>query len=184
MKRVLSVFLLLSVLTGTIHAQDLRPVVRAGAGYARDFPGLSGVSVSAEIIQPFMSRIEGGFGLKRVQMEGYPRTSAKEFTKATTLDFSLYFLPLMLEQHQVRIGMGYSFTFYKIRRSFPVMDEAGEKVALWNVQDQKGKGRGFGFSCEYEYLLPESDLSLGLRASLFKAYDGVSFIGPFVGLRL
>ena len=38
--------------------------------------------------------LEGAFGIKRLNMSGYPRTTTvNEYTKATTLDFNLYFLP-------------------------------------------------------------------------------------------
>lgn len=184
MKRVLSLFLFVS-LVNIVFAQEPRPTLRFGAAYAHDFPGLNGITGSAEFVHPLIERFEGGLGLKRVHMQGSPRThEVTEYTKATTLDLNLYFLPVQLEQHNLRIGMGYSYTFYKIQRSFPTMNETGDKVSTWNVLSQKGKGRGFGFSLEYEYLLPESNISFGVRAAIYKAYDQVTGVGPFIGLRI
>lgn len=184
MKRVLSVLLFIAFVNN-ILAQDARPTLRFGAAYSHDFPGLNGFTGSAEFVHPLIAGFEGGLGVKRVHMQGTPRThEVTEFTKATTVDLNLYFLPVQLEQHNLRIGMGYSYTFYQIQRSFPTMNETGDKVASWNVQSQKGKGRGFGFSLEYEYLLPESNISFGLRAAIYKAYDQVTGVGPFMGIRL
>ena len=167
-------------------AQDYSAsTIKISGGYAKDFPGLSGYGVSGEYAYTLSDYIQGGFGLKRLNMSGYPRTSAvNEYTKATTLDFNIFFLPLSSETSVLKIGAGYSFSFYKTRRSFPVFETQGEeKIVSWPVQDANGRGSGVTFSGEYEYLFP-SNLSVGVKASYCKAYDRVFYIGPFVGFRL
>lgn len=184
MKKSLAIFL--SVLCCFAQAQDIsRNVLRIGGGYSKDFPGLSGYAVTGEYAYSLSDRLEGGFGVKRLNMSGYPRTaSVNEFTKATTLDFNLYFLPLGNESSVLKIGLGYSFSFYKTRRSYPVIETRGaEKETSWPVQDAKGRTSGIVLSGEYEYVFP-SNFSLGLKATLCKAYDQVFLIGPFMGLRL
>ena len=123
--------------------------------------------------------------MKRVNVQGHPRTAQiAEFTKATTLDFSLYFLPLRQDNHIVRVGGGYSFSFYHIRRTYPVIEQgsAGSETK-WNIKEDKGRISGFNLAAEYEYLIPSTVLSLGLRASMFKAYSRVIYAGPFAALR-
>lgn len=181
-----SLVILLLAVCCVARAQDLsRNVLKIGGGYSKDFPGLSGYALAGEYAHSLSDRFEGGFGMKRLNMSGYPRTTTvNEFTKATTLDFNLYFLPLLNQSNVLKIGLGYSFSFYKTRRSYPVIEtQAVEKETSWPVQDAKGRTSGIVFSAEYEYLFP-SNFSLGLKASLCKAYDQVFFIGPFLGLRL
>ena len=185
MKKLLVI--LLSAVCSVAHAQDnFSPsILKLGGGYAKDFPGLSGYNLSAEYAYSLSDRLEGGFGLKHLNMSGYPRTATvNEFTKATTLDFNIYFLPLANESNVFKVGLGYSFSFYKTRRSYPVIETQGaEKATSWPVQDAKGRTSGIILSGEYEYIFP-SNLSLGIKASLCKAYDQVFCIGPFLGIRL
>ena len=181
-----SLVILLVVVCCIAQAQELsRNVLKIGGGYSKDFPGLSGYGLAGEYAYSLSNRLEGSFGVKRLHMSGYPRTaSVNEFTKATTLDFNLYFLPLGNESNLLKIGLGYSFSFYKTRRSYPVIETHGaEKETSWPVQDAKGRTSGILITGEYEYLFP-SNFSVGLKASLCKAYDQVFFIGPFLGLRL
>ena len=160
--------------------------IKAGGGYAHDFPGLNGYSVFAEASRPFNDRLQGAIGIKHINMSGYPRTtSVNEFTKATTIDFNLYFVALATEMSELRIGAGYSFSFYNIRRSIPVTDDhGGYRETTWPVSDGKGRVSGFNLIGEYEYFLPETNFSIGCRASMFKAYDNVTFAGVFAGVRL
>ena len=118
-------------------------------------------------------------------MNGYPRTATvHEYTKATTLDFNIFFLPFSNQTSILKIGAGYSFSFYKTRRSYPVFEAHGtEKEVSWPVQDAKGRASGIIFTGEYEYVLP-SNISLGLKVSFCKAYDRVFYIGPYIGLKL
>ena len=116
MKKLLVPFLLL--ISFHINAQDYYSgtvgSIKIGVGYVRDFPGLNGYSIIGEYSHILSQSLEGGFGLKRINMSGHPRTtSVEEFTRATTLDFNIYFLPLKSESNIVRIGAGYSFSFYK-----------------------------------------------------------------------
>ncbi len=185
MKRVL--FVLLSFIASYSQAQYSEQSIslKLGAGYVQDFPGLGGYGITGELNVPMTERLEAAIGVKRMSMQGYPRSKdAQEYTRATTIDFNIFFLPVNTDAHIVRLGGGYAFSFYNIRRSFPVTITNGtEKQTTWPVQDNKGRASGFSLIGEYEYLLENSNISLGLRAALYKAYDRVSYIGPFVGLR-
>lgn len=166
--------------------QDNTGNLKIGAGFTHDFPGLNGYTVRGEFSKAFNQYLEGAFALQRVSLNGHPRTtSVKEYTKATTLEMAVNLLPVNTAEHVIRVGVGYSFSFYNIRRSYPVIHGEGEdKNTVWPVQDKKGRISGMTFSGEYEYFLPESNISLGVRASLFKGYDQVTYIGPFIGFRL
>ena len=181
-----SIFTGLCLLLGVVVQAQYYPehtvAIKAGAGYAHDFPGLNGYSVFVEGSRPLSDKLQGAIGFKLVNMSGYPRTtSVNEFTKATTIDFNIYFVPLTTEMSELRIGAGYSFSFYNIRRSFPVVND---HETTWPVSDGKGRVSGFNLIGEYEYFLPESNFSIGCRASMFKAYDRVTFAGVFAGVRL
>lgn len=169
-----------------VHGQEsLNHSLKAGAGYAKDFPGLGGYGLTAEYVHLMTPSLEGGFAFKYLSMTGTPRTlSTKEYTRATTLDFNLYFVPLANEVNAFKIGLGYSFSFYKTRRTYPVVESNnGEKFTTWRVADGKGRLSGLTVNAEYEYTLP-SNVALGIKASLCKAYDQVFYIGPFVGVKL
>jgi hypothetical protein len=159
--------------------------IKVGGGYSKDFPGLSGYALIGEYTYSLHERFEGGFGVKRINMSGYPRTSTvEEYTKATTLDFNIYFLALATEKNVLRIGTGYSFSFYKTRRSYPLVETQNtEKLTTWPVNDLSGRSSGIILSADYEYLFSEK-FSLGIKASLCKAYDRMFYVGPFVGIRL
>lgn len=164
-----------------LQAQDNS--VKLGGGYAHDFPGLNGASVFGEFSRYLSDRFKGGVGLKYSDMHGYPRTPlVQEYTKAASIDFNLYFIPLTTEQHEIRIGAGYSFSFYKIRRSFPLIMTPDTETTTWPTQEKKGRVSGVGLIGEYEYFFP-GNFSAGLRASLFKAYDHASFVGVFGAVR-
>jgi hypothetical protein len=186
MKKVL--FLLLAAIcceAAQSQFSESSSTIKLGGGYSKDFPGLSGYAVHGEYTYSLHERLEGGFGIKRINLSGYPRTSSvNEYTKATTLDFNIYFLPLTNETSVLRIGAGYSFSFYKTRRSYPVIETHGtEKITNWPTQDVSGRGSGVILTGEYEYIF-SSQFSMGLKASLCKAYDRVYYIGPFVGIKL
>jgi len=167
-----------------IHAQDATTSIKIGAGYAHDFPGLNGYSAFAEISKPISERFKAAFGVKMNSMSGYPRTATvNEFTKSTTLDFNIYFLPFATEWNEVRIGAGYSFSFYNIRRSYPVVNHTTGDISNWPVQDRKGRTSGMGVIAEYEHFFVNTNFSVGARASYFKAYDGVTFAGVFGAVR-
>jgi hypothetical protein len=179
-----SVLVAICLLVGAgLQAQDNS--VKIGGGYAHDFPGLNGVSVFGEVSRYMSDRFKGGVGVKFSNLAGAPRTQeVQEYTKAGSIDFNIYFLPVTTEVHELRIGAGYSFSFYNIRRSYPVISNHGlETATAWPVQDRKGRVSGMSLIGEYEYFLPGTNFSAGLRASLFKAYDHVSFFGVFGGVR-
>jgi hypothetical protein len=178
--------LFLSVLVQAQYYPEHTVSIKAGGGYAHDFPGLNGYAVFGEVSRPLNDRLQGAIGLKLINMSGYPRTaSVNEFTKATTIDFNVYFVPLTTELSELRIGVGYSFSFYKTRRSFPVIDNHGGDIQTsWPVQNGKGRVSGLALIGEYEYFFPETNFSVGCRASMFKAYDRVTFAGVFGGIRL
>ncbi|MGZ5135028.1 MAG: hypothetical protein ACXWCG_07755 [Flavitalea sp.] len=118
-------------------------------------------------------------------MNGNPRTSSvEEFTKATTLDFNIYYLQFKNESNFIRIGGGYSFSFYKTRRSYPVIKTHGtERITSWPIQDAKGRSSRVTLTGEHEHIFA-ANFSIGLKASLCKAYDRDFFIGPFLGIRI
>jgi hypothetical protein len=155
--------------------------VKIGGGYAHDFPGLNGYSVFAEYARPLSAQLQGAVGMKLTNMSGYPRTSqVQEYTRSASIDFNLYYVPLSTPAGELRIGAGYSFSFYNIRRSFPVIsNHATGEITAWPTQDKKGRASGVSLTGEYEYFIPETNYSIGLRASLFKAYDHVTFAGVF-----
>lgn len=156
------------------------------AGYAHDFPGLNGVVGGVEVNRVLSERLEGGFGVKRYALSGNPRTHiVNEYTKATTLDFNLYFVALNAEAHRLKVGAGYTFAFYNIRRSYPVIHGAGNSNTVeWPLADRKSRTSGITISGEYEYRAPGSNISVGLKGMLGKAFDQVSSVGPFISLHL
>ena len=185
MKKTLAILLL--ILSKNLHAQvDFNPnTIKISGGYARDFPGLNGYAISAEYAIGMNEFLEASIAIKRMSMSGYPRTTTvNEYTKANTLDFNLFFIPVGNETNSLKVGLGYSFSFYKKRRSYSVIETHGaEKIVSWPVQDAKGRITGIILTGEYEYQI-SPNLSLGLRASLCKAYDRVFYIGPVVGIKL
>jgi hypothetical protein len=184
MKRMMVILSML--LPAFLFAQTDRMSVRVGGGYAHDFPGLNGYAIFAEYTRSLSEKWQGAIGMKWNQLEGFPRTKeVKEFTKAFALDFILYFLPVSNEVHQVRLGAGYSFSFYDIRRTYPVIvNDGGTNETLWPVQDQKGRASGILLVTEYEFYLPNSNLSFGARGSLYKSFDYVLFAGAYIGIRI
>jgi len=179
--------LLLTVIFSSAQFSDqpLNGTFRAGAGFAKDFPGLYGAAVQIEYDRSLNNFLEAGVGVKYSNMSGYPRTTTvKEFTKAYSLDFNLFVLPVNTEKQKLRIGGGYSFSFYNIRRSYPVYESAAiTKGATWPSQDKKGRIGGLTAIAEYQYSITES-YSIGARVSVYKAYDQVIYAGPFVAINL
>ena len=185
MKRVLFILFVFAASNTQAQYNQNSISLKFGSGYVQDFPGLGGYGITGELTVPMTDRLEGGIGGKWMNMQGYPRTaSVKEHTRAATIDFNLYFIPINTDAHIVRVGAGYAFSFYNIRRSYPVTTHTGtNNQTSWPVQDVKSKTSGVSLIGEYEYLLASSNLSLGLRAAWYKAYDQVVYVGPFVGLR-
>jgi hypothetical protein len=185
MKRVLLAVLFFAALSANAQFTESRGTIKLGTGYVQDFPGLGGYGITGEFSMEMLDRFEGGIGIKRLSMQGFPRTqTVKEYTRATTVDFNLYYLPLRTEAHIVRLGAGYSFSFYQTRRSYPVtVTNGAEKETQWPMQDAKSRTSGLTLLGEYEYLFANSNVSLGARAALYKAYDRVMYVGPFVGVR-
>ncbi len=188
MKRV--VFFLLLAFPAMLSAQYTESFfsgasLKGGFGYAHDFPGLNGIGFNGEFTMPLVPNWEGGFAVKRFSLQGYPRNKETlEYTRATTFDFNIYFLPLQSASQIIRIGAGYSFSTYSIRRAYPVINGTGpDKATSWPIQDTRSRTSGMNIMAEYEYLIPDTKLSVGLRAGLYKAYDRVTYIGPFAGFR-
>lgn len=153
------------------------------AAYTHDFPGLNGYTISGEVIHDMTDFLKAGLAVKRVNLAGYPRTAtAREFTKATTIDLNAYVVPFKNDIHEINVGVGYAFSFYKIQRSFPLSQP--DKTITWPIVNEKGRVRGLSLMLSYAYHVPESALSFGVRGSLFRAYDGVSAIGPFAAIAL
>ncbi len=192
MKRV-SIFLLLAIaIQASITAKaqtyfDSENIgtLKIGAGYTQDFPGLNGYTIMGEFSKNIGMNFQGGFGLKSINLKGYPRTkTVKEYTKATTLDFNLFYIPFQSETQQFKIGLGYSFSFFKARRTFPLTHTPDLPTLQWPIQDFQGRTSGASVLAEYEYTPLESSLTYGIRAAIYKAYDRVFYVGPFVGVRL
>lgn len=181
-------YLLLFVFSASIlvaKAQNNIGTIRTGICYAHDFPGLNGYSFHGEFLKPFNERLEFGMGLRYTNMNGFPRTTTvNEFTRSANLDLHLYFLPVHTEQHALRLGGGYSFSFYSIQRAYPIFSHEAEPGLNWQSSQQKGKNKWFSVVGEYEYFIPNTNISAGLRASFFKAYDGVSALGLFAAVAL
>ena len=188
MKRVFILLTCFSFICFNTYAQfpDQSASIKIGTGYVQDFPGLGGYGVTGELALAMSEKLQGAFGLKHLNMQGYPRTNqAKEYTKANTLDFTLFYLPLHTETSIIRAGLGYSFSFYTMRRTYPVITTNGTHTQTdWPVSDAKSKTSGLTFIGEYEYLFANSNLSLGARVASYKAYDRVFFVGPFAAIRL
>ncbi len=123
-------------------------------------------------------------GLKRIEASGHPRTaSVTEFTKATTIDVALLAVPFATDHAALRIGLGYTFSFYHTRRTYPDYGHNNqEAVVNWPVVDSRGRAHGTTLEAEYDYYF--SDIfSAGFRVSVCKAYDGIIMAGPFAGIR-
>lgn len=178
--------LLACTLTRAQYADEFNSKIKIGGGYAHDFPGLNGYSVFAEYSRWLSGSLQGAAGIKLHNMSGYPRTqTVQEYTKGASLDFILYYVPLATEVSQMRLGAGYSFSFYNTRRSYPVItNHANGAITNWPLQDKKGRTSGVSLTGEYEYSIPGTNYSVGARASLFKVYDHVTFVGVFAGIAL
>lgn len=161
------------------------PAFTFGASYVHDFPGLTGFGVHAEYGVPISSWAQLEAGVKRIQAGGYPRTgSVKEYTKSTTLDFNVLFVPFSNKSNALKIGGGYSFVFYNLRRSYPVYANGAKEDPSWQVQDSKSMTKGCSLIGVYEYYISEN-VSAGARVSLAKAYSRHVWMGgPFVAIRL
>jgi hypothetical protein len=160
--------------------------VKLGLSYVHDFPGLNGFGAHGEYGFPLANWLQGEVGLKRIQASGYPRTATvNEYTRSTTLDFNLLFVPYSNASGALKIGGGYSFVFYNLRRSNPVFETTGtDKEPSWQVQDSRGETNGCSLVGEYEYYFSEN-VSAGARVSLAKAYSGHVWMGgPFVAIKL
>jgi len=178
--------LLLSAIKLQAQFSESSGAIKAGAGYTHDFPGMNGYTVVAEYSFPLIAHLQGGIGIKHANMQGYPRSNqAFEYTRATTLDFNFYYAPLLTETQLFRIGLGYSFSLYNIQRSYPlVVDYANGKTTTWPIQQTKGRTSGISVIAEYEVRIPNTNISVGIRGALYKAYDGTYFIGPMIGYQL
>ncbi len=160
--------------------------IRAGVAYVHDFPGLTGTAAYAGYSFPLNEWLQGGVGVKHVQTSGYPRTNTvQEYTKANTVDFELLFVPVHTENMALRVGLNYTFSFYNIRRAYPVYTTNGDKqtISSWPVADSKGRVHGTGLVGEYEYYFG-STISAGVKVEVTKAYDGIIMGGPFMAIRL
>lgn len=160
--------------------------IRGGIGYVYDFPGVAGTAAYAQYSFPLNDWLQGGVGVKHVNASGYPRTSTvKEYTKANAIDFELLFVPVHTENSALRVGLSYTFSFYNIRRSYPVYTnhDGGPSDVKYPVADSKGNVHGTGLVAEYEYYFGNT-ISAGVKVQATKAYDGIIMGGPFVAIRL
>ncbi|MDP4147924.1 MAG: hypothetical protein Q8943_00805 [Bacteroidota bacterium] len=158
---------------------------KAGVGYTYNYPGMTGYSFAGEYIIPLTEQFEGSIGAKYIDLNGHPRTpSVGEYVRAKTLDFNAYWLPLRSDAQLFRIGLGYSFSFYNTKAAYPLTIQTdGKQTTQWPTLQEKGTTTGINLIAEYEYIIPNSCVSIGLRAALYKASDRTYFIGPLVGYR-
>jgi hypothetical protein len=158
---------------------------KAGAGYTHNFPGMNGYTLAGEYIFPVAGPFEGGIGAKYIDLNGHPRTPAVgEFVKAATLDFNLYWVPFRSDAQLFRVGLGYSFSFYNCKSAYPVVVQSdGKATTEWPILLESGRTGGINLIAEYEYRIPNTSLSIGLRGALYKAYDRTWFIGPMLGFQ-
>ncbi|MEO5685605.1 MAG: hypothetical protein ABIQ88_23360 [Chitinophagaceae bacterium] len=160
--------------------------LRAGVAYVHDFPGVRGTAVYAQYSFPLNDWLQGGFGVKHISTSGYPRTSTvREYTKANAIDFELLFVPLRTENASLRLGLGYTFSFYNIRRSYPLYaTHSGLATDVtYPIADSKGKVHGTSIIAEYEYYF-SNNFSAGVKVQVCKAYDSIVMGGPFVAIKL
>ena len=160
--------------------------VRGGVGYVRDFPGVNGKAVYAEYSFPLNDWLQGGIGVKHLETSGYPRTTTvQEYTKANAIDFELLLVPMHTENAALRVGLGYTFSFYNIRRSYPVYTthDGQATTVAYPVADSKGKVHGTKLVAEYEYNFGNT-ISAGAKVEVAKAYGYVVIGGPFVSIKL
>lgn len=189
MKQIL--FLLLMATACTVNAQyssgeNTGGSIRTGVAYVHDFPGLHGAAAFAEYSFPLNDWLQGSIGVKRIQAGGYPRTNTvHEYTKASTIDFELLVVPVHTENAALRIGLGYTFSFYNIRRSYPVYTAHDNQPTdiTWPMVDTKGNVHGTSLIGEYEYYFG-NHFSAGAKVEVAKAYSYVVMGGPFVAIRL
>ena len=179
----LAVMISLSAQAQENFSDKLSGSIKMGAGYVFDFPGMTGYGIHGNYSFPLSKWLQGEVGLKRIDANGFPRTSTiKEFTKASVLDFNLLTVPFHNENSAIRIGGGYSFSFYHILRSFPyygtTVNGPSSKDPSWQTQESNGRMNGFSLTAEYEYYF-QNNISIGARASLCKAYNNVLMAGPF-----
>jgi hypothetical protein len=178
--------LLLILVAAKLQAQfSESAIIKAGVGYTHDFPGLNGKTFVIEYAFPLVQNFQGAIGAKRVDISGYPRTThIQEYTKATTIDFNLYWLPVQSETQLFRVGLGYSFSFYRVMRAYPLVVSGDAKSITWAASQSKGRTHGINLIAEYEYRIPATIISIGLRGAMYKAYMQTYFIGPVMGVQL
>ncbi|MBS1564607.1 MAG: hypothetical protein JST39_09470 [Bacteroidetes bacterium] len=187
MKTILSGICMAITISAAAQVSDNRatmPVLTFGSSYVHDFPGLNGFAAHAEFGFPIAGFAMLETGIKRIQASGNPRTAGiKEYTKATTFDFNLLFVPLGNDRNALKVGGGYSFVFYNLRRSDPVYD-GGKEASGWVQQDSRSMTSGCSLIGVYEYYFSEK-ISAGARVSLAKAYaKHVWMGGPFIAVKL
>ena len=191
MKKILFLLLMAIVCrpaSAQYSADNISGNIRAGVAYVHDFPGLNGKAAYIDYSFPLNEWLQGSAGIKRIETGGYPRTqTVREYTKATALDVSLLFVPLHTENTAVRIGAGYSFSFYNIRRSYPVYtahnDPTSAPDVSWPQTDTKGNTHNVSLVGEYEHYF-NNNFSAGVKVALCKAYGSVIMGGPFIGIKL
>jgi len=180
-------FLALAALSLTASGQGLQPdfssgEFKASAGYVHEFSGMNGIGASLSYQLPLNEWFQLEAGIRRVEANGHPRTDmVQEFTRATALEGSALFSPIHTESQSLRIGLGYSFADYDIRRATPVV--GASKEIQYQTADASGLSRGIIVHAEYEWNINER-FSAGARVGYYKAYTYVVMAGPFIGIHL
>jgi hypothetical protein len=177
---------LLLIFTLQLNAQNTPSggALKLAGGYSLEYPGLGGYSLNLEYVVPVISSIQVGLGTRILQLRGYPRTThVNEYTKAETIDFNFYWLPLETGIHTISLGLGYSFCFYDIKRAFPVTGDDISKPQEWVSQESNGRTHGFNIWGEYSCHFRQSPFSAGLKIGIYKGYAYTYFVGPVIGVQ-
>jgi hypothetical protein len=163
--------------------------LKASLALAHDYPGMEGTGGLLEYNFPLNEWLQGGVGLKRIQITGHPNTPlVEEFTRSTTLDFNLMVIALQQGPHALKLGAGYSFCFYSLRRTYAQYPGVPGTVVVkdpnWIVVDENSRTGGMSLLGEYEWRI-SSGISAGARISLAKAYARhILLAGPFIAVSL
>jgi hypothetical protein len=166
------------------HYEACSGAIKTGIAYVKDFPGMKGGAVYVEYIAPINTWLQASVGVKRIQNIGYPRTTTiEEFTRATTLDATLFLIPVNTEKSALKIGLGYSSALYSIRRAYPTYTKTATTTIInWETISSKGRSNGLTLAAEYEYFT-DGPLSLGARMQYANAYQYVLMTGAFAAFR-
>jgi hypothetical protein len=158
--------------------------LKTGLSYVYDFPGVKGAAAYVEYVAPFNNRLQGAVGIKRIQTSGTPRSAdIKEYTRATTIDFTFFIIPLRNATNSFKVGLGYSSSLFNIRRALLIYNKditaESNSNKSWLQEDVKGRSNGMNITTELEHFF-SNNISVGAKLQYTKAYQYVLCGGPFI----